>query len=298
VSPSQVYVSGFVEDSPASRSAVWCYNGCRWSEIRSWNQVELQGIFGLSSQSIWVAGILQPQTRRGALVLHWNGERWEETLSDPSSPGLLKIWARNDHDVYAVGYSGAIFHFNGVRWQRETPPNGTGDIRDVFGRVKPDGTEEIYAATAVGTTGSAVLRRTASQWEIFFIPTTSGDYFRSLWVAADGTIYAIELISTGSVGGGILYVFDGTNWKSADWSLLSGYLATVRGDKTNRVYVVGEGVLRLDGGSWSRFTASPQVPDWMLLSDVWSSGTSVFMIVGYLSFGAVLVTDFSTAEPH
>lgn len=47
--------------------------------------------------------------------MHWNGSAWQPSAT---GPGGVSIHGRSKSDVWSVGYSGVIRHFDGATWTR------------------------------------------------------------------------------------------------------------------------------------------------------------------------------------
>ena len=78
------------------------------------------------------------------LVQRWNGERWDE-FNAGTEYFLFGVWGRGLNDIYVVGLSGTIGHFNGQRWNI-TPVRARSDLLAVTG----DATQ-VIAVGAAGT---------------------------------------------------------------------------------------------------------------------------------------------------
>ena len=121
-----------------------CYNAVHWNG-QGWElkriqtlfrgnliTVPLEGIFAFSSTDIWMAG---------SLPIHGNGTNWimydVRTTVDPNL-SLSKVWGISSNDIYFVGKSGNIAHYQNGNWQKIE--SGTEiNLRDVWGTV--DGNE-------------------------------------------------------------------------------------------------------------------------------------------------------------
>lgn len=50
------------------------------------------------------------------LIVHYDGSSWSE-MQSPVNNTLTAIWGRNGSDIFAVGSGGIILHYNGSKWQ-------------------------------------------------------------------------------------------------------------------------------------------------------------------------------------
>ena len=65
-------------------------------------------------------------------ILHYNGTAW--TAMDSGSTSNLKgVWGSALNDVYAVGDSGIILHYNGTAWRAMDNGMGAGQLKAVSG---------------------------------------------------------------------------------------------------------------------------------------------------------------------
>jgi hypothetical protein len=100
----------------------------------------LTGVWGSADNDIYVVGNISGA--QVPTILHYDGSGWTPVpqcpQGDPTATAcfeagvgqiaLLGIWGRAANDIYAVGDSGAIVHFDGQRWGADpatTPPGAT-----------------------------------------------------------------------------------------------------------------------------------------------------------------------------
>jgi hypothetical protein len=120
----------------------------RWRAVSSPNVTadnHLEAVDATGPADAWAVGWGNTSPFGGAalaIVLHWNGTRWNKvSIPEPSSVMLFGVRALAPDDVWAVGHTyegGAhwiplILHWDGVSWSRATIPvfpNG-GQLRDV-----------------------------------------------------------------------------------------------------------------------------------------------------------------------
>ncbi len=85
------------------------------------NTVQLYGIWGTAANDLWAVGA-DAQTQ--AVVWHFDGMMWSAQdvsnvvhpvpSNDPTT--LFKVWGTSATDVYAVGQTGLIIHYDGQKW--------------------------------------------------------------------------------------------------------------------------------------------------------------------------------------
>ncbi len=70
---------------------------------------------GAGPNAVWVVG---RNTRRGGVILHWDGEEWLE--EDPGgSESLSRVWGSGPDDIWTIGedtHAGGLRHFDGEVW--------------------------------------------------------------------------------------------------------------------------------------------------------------------------------------
>jgi hypothetical protein len=109
--------------------------------------VPLTGIFAFSSNDIWMVG---------SLPIHGDGQNWimydVRSTVDPSL-SLSKAWGSSTNDMYFVGNSGSIAHYQNGQWSRIESPIGAGgtelNIQDIYGAYNNQtGKYEILAVAS------------------------------------------------------------------------------------------------------------------------------------------------------
>lgn len=166
------------------------WNGAGWTLAKkeaigpTGAPVNLQprGIFAFSPTDIWLAS---------GGVYHWNGSTitpyWINSFSGNPNPILSegqsaeKLWGTSSSNMYAVGWGGAIAHFNGVTWTR-MESGTTVPLEDIWGLDE----NHIWAAgndTQVGR--SVVLFCDGSKWSTIYDtnnePISSRFGYSSIW---------------------------------------------------------------------------------------------------------------------
>lgn len=92
----------------------------------------LFGIWGAAADDLWAVGGQVGNENGGGVLWHYDGVAWSPidlgSLFPAGVPTLFKIWGRSADDIYAVGRSGTILHYDGERWTLR--PSNT--IRPLF----------------------------------------------------------------------------------------------------------------------------------------------------------------------
>lgn len=117
------------------------------------------GVWGSSSDDVWVVGGSFNPGVPPVTMLHWDGLMW--SVAEPGVEFLLfKVWGTAANDVWAVGLDGVTTHFDGTAWTAQ-PSGTTQRLIAVSGRSA----DEVYA---VGGDGAGlVLRWDGAAWSEF-----------------------------------------------------------------------------------------------------------------------------------
>ncbi|MHB2150393.1 glucosyl transferase [Calditrichota bacterium LG25] len=128
------------------------YNAAHWDgekwELKKidWDGVvsRLTCVFAFSSNDVWF-GVTN--------LIHWNGSKFEKNINPVLNQfyykTVNKIWGTSSSDLYVVGNSGLIAHYDGQKWQRiesGIPIN----IRDIWGAKTENNKFQIIALASNG----------------------------------------------------------------------------------------------------------------------------------------------------
>jgi drug/metabolite transporter superfamily protein YnfA len=175
---------------------------------------------------------------------HWDGQKYlsVEISASIFNTYINKIWGSADNDLYVVGNSGSIAHYNGSTWQK-IESGTTTDINDIWG----------INNALVGNT--LILATVSSRYELgdYKLLSISGnsteEYFRwpntrlyGLWFNSPSNIYI--------VGDGA-YVYENKLLKTIELPT-NNFLTSVKGTGLNDVYISSSGALifHFNGLTW------------------------------------------------
>jgi hypothetical protein len=114
----------------------WRYDG------RAWNQTEVGGgwwVWGTSEHDVHYGGISVSRgvwgsspsdifaVGRSGMIWHYDGASWTE-MDSGTDKFLFGVWGTSPSDVYAVGESGTILHYDGSSWS----PMESGTDRELW----------------------------------------------------------------------------------------------------------------------------------------------------------------------
>lgn len=199
------------------------------------------------------------QTASAASVVSPDG--WGVVDERPTNQWLDAVWGTSSSDIFAVGKTGSIVHFNGSAWGSMT--SGTDNIlRGVWGSSGSD-------VWAVGNSGT-IIHFDGSDWSDWSLPGPGAPDLWGVWGSSSTNVFFV-----GS-GGNIVHYTDGATW---DWRTVgTSSLYDVWGSSASDVYAVGmDGtILHFNGSDWSPITSATSVG----LMGVWGSSSSDIFAVG------------------
>ncbi|WP_257450390.1 hypothetical protein [Archangium lipolyticum] len=205
---------------------------------------------------------------------HWRA------LSMAGVGTLNAVWGSGPRDVWAVGESGSIVHWDGERWEKETrvPPGFAFTLHDIWG----SGARDVWA---VGTAG-VILHFDGQAWQYAEIPEAPfcspdpmhpGDQrcmgnLSALWGSSATDVWAVGRSDNAK---GVVSHWDGTRWSHTVLEDVSRF-ENVWGSSAKDVWASSLGkLLHWDGAAWrehSTGTWSSSVPGRMwgpAANDVW-----------------------------
>lgn len=176
-------------------------------------------------------------------------------------PSIQAVWGSGDSDVFAVGNSGTIYHFDGQSWTEQSTSVDY-DLLDIWGFSAGD----VYAAGRGGT----ILHFEGGIWSE--VESGTSEDLSGVWGSSPDDIFVV------GERGGILH-FDGTNWIPMD-SGVNCRFSDVRGSSSTDVFVVGCSgtVLHFDGTEWS---GDSRAIDAGRLDELWVNGPDDVYLVGW-----------------
>ncbi len=190
------------------------------------------------------------------VILHYDGNGWTE-MTRATYKILNGIWGSSEKDIFAVGTDGAIIHYDGNKWSEMSSGVFT-SLNAVWGSSEND-------VFAVGE--GIILHYDGAEWTEMASGTST--YLAGIWGSSANNVFAV-----GS-SGAILH-YDGTKWTEM-MSGTSENLGDIWGSSANNVFAVGNGtILHYNGNKWTE--SSIDTSNW--LSGVWGSSASNVFAVG------------------
>lgn len=113
------------------------YNGTTWLSVSGVTSNRLYHAWGLSASDVYVCGYRELQ--------HYDGTSWSPEIS--TIDDLRGIWGSAADDVFVVGISGRIKHFDGTTWRNMT----SGTTEHLYGGVWGTSRSNVFAVGDRGT---------------------------------------------------------------------------------------------------------------------------------------------------
>jgi hypothetical protein len=283
--------------SPDEPAAVRFSVTCSFIGITIWNAIPLpplvtavtdlragRTLWGTSPSDLFVIGQTSaPSPHYG--IWHYDGSGWTEQVSR-SDAALNGLWGFSSTDVYAVGNSGVILHYDGSRWS-DMPgplPGPTSDHLGIWGAAAEDVFLSARAYSA--SPGTPLLAHfDGSAWSTMATPVfgdapqltqMAGTSGSDVWAIGfrrkcDDCNYTIAMVVH----------YDGQVW-TEEIATNAEFYYGVWAIAPNDVWVVGENgyrnayVLHFDGTGWAKEELSTSH---LAVQDVWaSSGSDVYAV--------------------
>jgi hypothetical protein len=175
-------------------------------------------------------------------IRHWQGARWT-TVESETAAELQSVHGTGPRDVWAVGEWGTIVHWDGGSW---TPIRSgtTTQLVDVWMSGPKDG-------WVVGRDG-VILRWNGAEWQQVQSGTTSS--LLRVWGTGPHDVWA-----AGSPG--VFVHWNGATWKASRAPAVT-FLTGLGGSSPDDVWAVGFGgaVMHFDGQRWAQLPLAEIVP--------------------------------------
>ncbi len=192
-----VYVAGH---NDGAYGKAYHFDGNSWSPIKL-HTVEggpfpnigtFEDIWGWSSNDVCIVG---DKSGTGSdyvgFAIRFDGKQWRE-LTLPTTNELTSVWGESADDFWIGGMYGALYHFNGSSWQRDTVMNTVVSsqqyslVRRIAGR-----SSTLFALLGVayprGEFRWYLLEHAQSRWAL--IDSLRGYTWFDLWMSRSGKLY-------------------------------------------------------------------------------------------------------------
>lgn len=137
--PNNAYAVGYFNiEGPNSSIAHW--DGTKWryllpDAINGSGGLQggnLNSIYGISKDKIWVAGRGSGIDTIWGFVAEWNGKNWKNISPYATNILFNKVWATSESNVWVCGQTGELFNYDGKNW-RQVQSGTTFRLTDIDG---------------------------------------------------------------------------------------------------------------------------------------------------------------------
>ncbi len=258
----EIYMNDSLGNPDSQRYNAVHWNGQTWELKRIQTlfrgniiTVALEGIFAFSKTDIWMVG---------SLPIHGDGNNWAmydlRTTVDPNL-SLSKAWGSSSNDIYFVGRTGSIIHYQNGNWKKIESETNI-DIKDVYGI--PNGNEIWTCGWNFQTGQSMILKVAQSTSEIIWdseIPDPKFIYSglingvcsngNSEFVFVGGQVYRQSLLDGRLARREWVKTTNGSKVLE-----LGNYGYRIKSSKKNNIAVVGDAAMiwHYNGATWYKFT--------------------------------------------
>ncbi len=184
-------------------------------------------------------------------------ESWDKT--NPVPEDLYALWGTTDQDIFSVGDSGVILHYNGTTWQESAQQ--TPLLLDCLW-----GSSSINVFTA-GVNG--IIFRYTGTWSLMNTPTINR--INALWGSSGTDVFGVGL-------NGVIIHFDGIDWTVITPSATMGIdLFGLWGSAEDNIYAGGlnGNIFQFNGTTWQKVADAS-----LTIHALWGSSASDIFAVG------------------
>jgi hypothetical protein len=145
-SATDVYAVGRDDEAFVSTGVVLHYDGSAWRPVLEQEGLVPNSVWASSDSDVFVAGFeVDEDFRVTGTMWHYDGSRWSRVDLPPLDEILYEVWGTGPADVFAVGESGTVLHFDGTAWTATRPTSRS--LLGVWGSSPSD----VYAVGNRGT---------------------------------------------------------------------------------------------------------------------------------------------------
>ena len=198
---------------------------------------------------------------------HFNGTSWTSFTSGTTEP-LVGVWGTSPSNVWIVGgLNGTILHYDGASWSSVFEHGERGVLFGVWGGSASD-------VWVVGNVDS-VFHYNGTTWSN--VATITPIIF-GMWGNTASDIWAVGYSPAPPAPYGTIFHYDGATWSGVYPGTTQG-LSGVWGTSASDVWATGAGgvIVHYNGTSWSSVTSPPSQG----LVSVWAASASDAWAVGY-----------------
>jgi photosystem II stability/assembly factor-like uncharacterized protein len=232
---ADIFALSTTEAYAVGSSRVLRYNGAYWA---SYGDLE-----GANLHGVWSSAELTVVVGEGGMIAHRGEDELTWTVAEvPTDAALYSVFGRANDDIWAVGSSTTILHYDGTTWE-SVNTGSTTVLRSVWARAGTEGNAGVWA---VGSNGRLV-RYSGDTWVSEQI-SSSDVTLNDIWGSGEA------LIAVGTGGTISMRATDQSVWKgqpSNDPNQRD--LHAIAGFSHEELYLVGDGgtIIHYDGDKWN-----------------------------------------------
>lgn len=198
-------------------------------------------------------------------VLHYDGMDWSDETPQLTGEDLLGVWASGPDDVWAVGRTGVVLHMNGGPWSAVS--DGVLDDLHVLDDVWGSGPDDVWIAGATAFGDMALLHFDGAAWSNVGSSAPGPErYLSAVWGTGPDDVWA------GGEAGAVIH-FDGEDWSDNAPPSLVSPIRDIFGSGSDDVWVlVDSAAWHYDGDSWSDKSTGLAITSLQRLGAGWANG--------------------------
>lgn len=212
-----------------------------------------------------------------------NGGKWD-SMTGCTTNGLIGVWGSSASDVFAVGVSGAILHYNGNSWREWSEQLIATDtaIASIWGTSSTN----VFAGA-----WNSIIQYDGGTWNEMS-SYSNRTRIGSIWGSSPSDIYALGAIIPAKLTSnplegfeGFILHYDGNTWIKVEeglinvpvdiWGSSSSNVFMVEAYWDNALNHIVSTILHYDGNTWSEMES-----DITPLNGIWGSSSSDVFAVG------------------
>jgi hypothetical protein len=152
--------------------AVSHWDGTAWTSVPAPALTDLplltmNAIAGSSGHDVWAVGLAETggyrHKVRHSVAMHYDGTSWS-AITVPDTSGLLDLAVTSPTDAWALGFNGAVLHWNGTTWAL------TGQQFNGAKVIAAAAANDVWVAGAWTGTAWAVAHFTGTAWSTTVTP--------------------------------------------------------------------------------------------------------------------------------
>lgn len=292
INENDIWAVGEIKIADSSLIGYATYNAVHWNGT-SWELKKIKYYNPPCSiieypeiRAIWVFSENNIVLTDGGSIGWFNGSN--VTVDCEVNPLLIgaikKMWGTSNSDLYAVGYSGNIIHYNGINWNR-IESGTTLNINDIWGDYNQKINEWEILAVASNEYSSFDRELIKINKNNSMLLSKSGieEPLHSIWFKPNKKYYA--------VGSGTYEKthLNDPEWKGDPLDITEYFENRVRANDINDVIAVGAfgEILHFNGYNWQSYISQTYIQNGTLLSvDI---KNNLIVATGWKSQQAVLI---------